>query len=158
MIGRKRLLMAAILVSSLAASITAWGQSKPVLTVYTYNSFTSEWGPGPALEKDFEAHCGCDLTWVSLEDGAALLSRLKLEGKNTKADVVLGLDTNLTAEAKATGLFAPHGAESPALTIPVAWNDGDFVPYDWGYFAFVYDSEKLPTSAREPGRAVGWHG
>src|SRR4051812_30799196 len=85
MIGRKRLLMAAILVSSLAASITAWGQSKPVLTVYTYNSFTSEWGPGPALEKDFEAHCGCDLTWVSLEDGAALLSRLKLEGKNTKA-------------------------------------------------------------------------
>ena len=31
----------------------------------------------------------------------ALNNRLKLEGTSTKADVVLGLDTNLTAEAKA---------------------------------------------------------
>ena len=39
---------------------------------------------------------------MAVEDGAALLSRLQLEGKNTRADVVLGLDTNLTAEATAT--------------------------------------------------------
>lgn len=124
---------------------TAAAQEKPVLTVYTYNSFTSEWGPGPALEKSFETQCACDLTWVSLEDGAALLARLKLEGHNTKADVVLGLDTNLTAEAKATGLIAPHGIDLSGLALPVAWQDQEFVPYDWGYFAFVYDSEKLPN-------------
>src|SRR5262245_58880362 len=141
----KRLLMPLILVSSLAATTAAWGQSKPVLTVYTYNSFTSEWGPGPALEKEFEAQCGCNLEWVALEDGAALLARLKLEGKDTKADVVLGLDTNLTAEAKATGLIAPHDLDLSSLSLPVAWNDADFVPFDWGYFAFVYDSEKLPN-------------
>jgi len=151
MIRRKRLLTA-VLVFSLVTSITAWGQSKPVLTVYTYNSFTSEWGPGPTLAKDFEAQCGCDLNWVSLEDGAALLARLKLEGKSTKADVVLGLDTNLTAEAKATGLIAPHGLDLSSLSLPIAWNDADFVPYDWGYFAFVYDSQKLsnpPASLAE---------
>ena len=107
MIRRKRLLTA-VLVFSLVTSISAWGQSKPILTVYTYNSFTSEWGPGPTLAKDFEAQCGCDLNWVSLEDGAALLARLKLEGKSTKADVVLGLDTNLTAAF----LFA-RAAEKP---------------------------------------------
>jgi thiamine transport system substrate-binding protein len=151
MIRRKRLLTA-VLVFSLVTSISAWGQSKPILTVYTYNSFTSEWGPGPTLAKDFEAQCGCDLKWVSLEDGAALLARLKLEGKSTKADVVLGLDTNLTAEARATGLIAPHGLDLSSLSLPIAWNDADFVPYDWGYFAFVYDSQKLsdpPASLAE---------
>ena len=140
----RNLLKSTILASAtLLAVPAAPAEEKPVLTVYTYNSFTSEWGPGPVLEKAFEAQCACDLAWVALEDGAALLARLKLEGKDTKADVVLGLDTNLTAETKATGLIAPHGADLSALTLPIAWQDADFVPYDWGYFAFVYDSEKL---------------
>jgi thiamine transport system substrate-binding protein len=138
----RRLLLSTVL-ASVAAVPAALADEKPVLNVYTYNSFTSEWGPGPALEKAFEGSCACDVNWVALEDGAALLARLKLEGKNTKADVVLGLDTNLTAEAKATGLIAPHGADLSGLKLPIAWDDADFIPYDWGYFAFVYDSEKL---------------
>ena len=68
----------------------------PELTVYTYDSFVSDWGPGPAVEKAFEETCGCDLKLVGAGDGAALLARLKLEGERTRADVVLGLDTNLT--------------------------------------------------------------
>ncbi len=123
----------------------------PVLTVYTYDSFVSEWGPGPAVEKAFEETCGCDLQFVGAGDGAALLARLKLEGARTKADVVLGLDTNLTAAAAETGLFAPHG-QAPKLDLPVAWDDPLFLPYDWGYFAFVYDKTKMtdvPSSFAE---------
>ena len=45
----------------------------PVLTVLTYDSFTSEWGPGPAIEQAFEAECGCDLRFTAAGDGAALL-------------------------------------------------------------------------------------
>jgi thiamine transport system substrate-binding protein len=116
----------------------------PTLTIYTYNSFTSEWGPGPAVTKAFEGVCGCRLEWVAVEDGAALLSRLQLEGRNTRADVVLGLDTNLTAEATATGLFTPHGMDLSGLRLPIAWTDAQFVPYDYGYFAVVYDRTKLP--------------
>ena len=56
----------------------------------------------------------------AVADGVALLNRVKLEGASTKADIVLGLDTNLTAEAKATGLFAPPGSISPASTFPAA--------------------------------------
>ncbi len=122
------------------------------LTVYTYESFTAEWGPGPQVEKSFEAECGCDLKFVSVADGVALLSRLKLEGSTTKADIVLGLDTNLTAEAKATGLFAPSGVEATAITVPGGWSDDTFVPFDYGYFAVIYDSEKLaipPKSLKE---------
>jgi thiamine transport system substrate-binding protein len=114
----------------------------PVLTVLTYDSFTSEWGPGPAIEKAFEADCGCDLKFVPAGDGAALLARIQLEGAASDADVVLGLDTSLTAAAGATGLFAPHG-QSPATTLPVAFDDPLFLPFDWGWFAFVHDKTKL---------------
>src|SRR5690606_32522843 len=93
------------------------------LTVYTYDSFTAEWGPGPQVEKAFEAECGCDLQFVAVADGVALLNRLKLEGASTKADIVLGLDTNLTADAKATGLFAPSGVDLAAVDVPGGWSD-----------------------------------
>lgn len=112
----------------------------PELTVYTYDSFVSEWGPGPAVEKAFEEVCGCDLKLVGAGDGAALLARIKLEGARSEADVVLGLDTNLTAAAKATGLFAEHSV-SANYSLPVEWNDATFVPYDWGYFAFVHNAD-----------------
>jgi thiamine transport system substrate-binding protein len=115
----------------------------PVLTVLTYDSFTSEWGPGPAIEAAFEATCGCDLRFVPAGDGAALLARVQLEGAASTADVVLGLDTNLTAAAGATVLFAPHGI-SAATTLPVAFDDPLFLPFDWGWFAFVHDKTKLP--------------
>lgn len=120
-------------------------QDKPVLTVYTYDSFVSEWGPGPQVEAAFEQTCDCDIQFVGVEDGVALLSRLRLEGKNSAADIVLGLDTNLTAEAAETGLFAPHGVEPSGLTVPIAWDDEFFLPYDWSYFAFVYRTDLLET-------------
>jgi thiamine transport system substrate-binding protein len=112
----------------------------PVLTVYTYDSFIPEWGPGPAIEAAFEETCGCDLQFVGAGDGAALLSRIRLEGARSEADVVLGLDTNLTAAAAETGLFAEHGVAAEGLTLPVAWDDPVFLPFDWGYFAFVHDT------------------
>jgi len=128
---------------SVLAALPA-GAETPVLTVLTYDSFISEWGPGPAVEAAFEATCGCDLRFVAAGDGAALLARVQLEGAATEADVVLGLDTGLTARAAATGLFAPHG-QPAATALPVAYDDPLFLPYDWGWFAFVFDRTKLPA-------------
>ena len=122
---------------------TSDAADKPVLNVYTYDSFTSEWGPGPQVKTAFEAVCHCELAFTTAGDGAALLARLQLEGPRSKADVVLGLDTNLTARAADTGMFAPHGQVPQNLALPVAWDDPLFLPYDWGYFAFVYDNTKL---------------
>ena len=116
----------------------------PVLTVLTYDSFASEWGPGPVIETGFEATCACDLKIITAGDGAAVLARLKLEGITSEIDVVVGLDTNLTAAANATNLFAPHGLTVPN-TLPVPFADNNFLPFDWGYFAFVYDKTKLPN-------------
>jgi thiamine transport system substrate-binding protein len=74
--------------------------------------------PGPKIEAAFEANCDCDLKWVGVADGVALLNRLKLEGEKAEAGVVLGLDTNLVAEAKATGLFEAHGLDTAAISVP----------------------------------------
>lgn len=146
---RKTLSMAAALVLAFGA---AEAQDKPELVIYTYESFVSEWGPGPAIKAAFEESCDCTVRFVGAGDGAALLGRLRLEGERTEADIVLGLDTNLTAEATATGLFAPHGVAEPQLDLPVAWDDPVFLPYDWSYFAFVYDSARMtdpPASFEE---------
>ncbi|MEL7114969.1 MAG: thiamine ABC transporter substrate binding subunit [Pseudomonadota bacterium] len=132
----------------LAASSAA-AEDLPVLSVMTYDSFVSDWGPGPAVEAAFEATCDCDLQFVGAGDGAALLARLRLEGARTDTDIVLGLDTNLTAVAMETGLFAPHGMAEVATNVPNGWDDATFLPFDWGYFAFVYDTTKVaepPTS------------
>ena len=117
--------------------------AKPTLTIYTYESFVSKWGPGPLVEKAFEAECSCDLRFIGLEDGAALLSRLKLEGERTSADIVLGLDTSLTKEALETGLFAPHKMNIPELGLSLPWDDAHFLPYDYGHFAIIYDTQRL---------------
>lgn len=129
-----------ILLSGLLVAQAALAQDRPVLTVMTYDSFVADWGPGPLVEAAFEETCGCDLEFVAAGDGAALLARIRLEGARSAADIVLGLDTSLTAEARATGLFAPHGVAAPGLDLPVPWADDTFLPYDWGYFAFVHDT------------------
>ena len=126
------------------AGLTA-AQDAPKLTIYTYESFTADWGPGPQVEKAFEAECSCEVDFVSVSDGVALLNRLRLEGETTRADIILGLDTNLTHEAKATGLFAPHGTDVSRIEVPGGFSDDVFVPYDYSYFAFILDKESGET-------------
>lgn len=126
-------------------SLAPLAQAKAVLTIYTYESFVSEWGPGPAIKANFEKTCGCTVEWVALADGVAMLNRLKLEGAATQADVVLGLDTNLTDEARQMGVFAAHGFDATNTKVPGGWNDAEFLPFDYGHFAVVYDSEKVAS-------------
>lgn len=38
----------------LLALIALPAVASPVLTVYTYDSFAADWGPGPAVKKAFE--------------------------------------------------------------------------------------------------------
>ena len=124
----------------------------PNLVVYTYDSFTSDWGPGPQVKEAFEANCECTLELVGLSDGVAMLNRLRLEGANSRADVLLGIDTNLTVEARASGLFDSHGVKLESSALPEPWQDDLFLPYDFGYFAFIYNTEKLanpPTSLQQ---------
>ena len=118
---------------------------KPELVVYTYDSFTSPWGAAGKVKAAFEKECNCTLRFVSLPSAMTALRRIQMEGARTQADVLLGLDTSTLEIARTTGLFAPHGLSLPKLDLPVTFDDDTFVPYDYGYFAFVYDARKLQT-------------
>ncbi|HTN32742.1 MAG TPA: thiamine ABC transporter substrate binding subunit [Marinobacter sp.] len=130
------------LATLLAFSATA--QPAEELTIYTHPSFAAKWGPGPAVKQAFEQQCGCQINYVVLESGGDILQRLRLEGASSKADIVLGLDTSTMDTARNTGLLASHQIDLSALDLPIDWSDKLYVPYDWGYFAFVYDTQQLP--------------
>ena len=128
--------------------------AKQTLTIYTYDSFVSEWGPGSQIKEKFETLCNCELNFVAVDSAASMLSKIILEGKNTKADILLGIDMNLIEQAKKTNLFDKHPFENlnEILFMPIKWQDDIFVPFDYGYFAFVYNHNKItnpPKSMEE---------
>ena len=112
------------------------------MTVYTYDSFNSEWGPGPKLEIAFEEQCACDLKFVSSEDGVSILNRLRIEKDLSRADVMLGIDDALIEVARRENLVQAHALELEQLQLSLDWQDVDFLPFDFGYFSFVYNSER----------------
>ncbi|PJG83419.1 thiamine ABC transporter substrate binding subunit [Caviibacterium pharyngocola] len=120
--------------------------SAQTLNVYTYDSFSAEWGAGPKIKAQFEAnHPQCEVNYVPFDSAGTLFNRLRLEGKKTNADVVIGLDNSMLEEARRSGLFAEHSLDLTQLAVPNGWVDPIFVPYDFGQYAFIYDKDKLPN-------------
>lgn len=133
-----------ILTLSLLMVTASSASEKPVLTVYSYNSFFSKWGAGNKIKQDFEAQCDCVVRTVRIDDGVMILNRLRFEGDSTKADVIIGLDTNLTGIAKKENLIQPHDIARPN-NLAIDWWDDQFIPYDYGYFAFIYNKNKISS-------------
>lgn len=130
----------------------SYASEKPVLTVYTYDSFAADWGPGPKVKEAFEGECACELNFVASDSAIGSLRKVQLEGSETKADIVLGLDTNIVEAARETGLFAEHETDTERLSLPINWDDKTFLPFDYSYFSFVYDTKTVknaPTSFAE---------
>lgn len=93
------------------------------LIIYAYSSFVSSHGVGPALVKKFEARCRCQVKLVSAGDGGGMINRLKMEGEDLKADVVIGIDETWLSKLKELG-----------------WKE-EFHAFDYAPFSFVYNSK-----------------
>ena len=135
-------------------SFTANANHSNTLIIYTYDSFVSEWGPGPIIKKIFEDKFKRHLEFVTVDSAATLLTKIILEGSSTNADIVLGLDMNLLDEANKSNLFLKHSLEhlNNKIDLPIEWESENFVPYNYGYFAFVYNNKKFinpPKSMEE---------
>jgi len=127
-------------VAGLLAAATAYADGHAnTLTVYAPDYFGSEWGPGPSIEAAFEAQCDCDLVYQTGD----VLPRLLLEGERTEADVVIGLNTDVTKRARESGLLGQHSVDLSALTLPIDWADDVFMPFNYSHTAFIYDNTKL---------------
>tara|TARA_B100000925_G_scaffold131575_1_gene98423 strand:+ start:188 stop:1180 length:993 start_codon:yes stop_codon:yes gene_type:complete len=129
-------------------SINAHNENK--LTIYTYDSFVSEWGPGPIIENIFEEKYNAEIELIAVDSAATLLNKVILEGKSSKADIVLGLDMNLFYEADASNIFSTHnlGDINELINLPLNWESNKFVPYNYGYFAFVYNNKNISKPPR----------
>lgn len=116
------------------------------VVVYTYDSFVSEWGPGPEIEKLFEEKTGYDLTFVDCGGGVQVLSRTVLEKKNVRADVILGLDNIISQKAIDENILSKYKPKNAANVIPQdAVNelskDWYLTPFDYSHFAMIYDTQ-----------------
>ena len=130
------------LVSSLVSGCERERSRPDELVVYAYDSFTSDWGPGPALSRLFSDKTGVKVTMISCGDAAQVLSRAVFEKKNPAADVLVGIDGNLADAARRAGVLEPY--KSPAhANVPEELRLADdwlLTPYDWGYFALIFDT------------------
>lgn len=129
--------------SSFAAQTNDSGEQ--TVTVYSYWNPKSPDDPIQLIKPKFEKLCNCTLNFVKVGDGVSTLNRLKLEGKNTKADVILGIDSNLLEQAETSGMIVPHGLEAKTSLVP-NWQENEyFIPFDYSYFVFMYNKDMLPN-------------
>ncbi|MBI5224464.1 thiamine ABC transporter substrate-binding protein [Candidatus Micrarchaeota archaeon] len=116
------------------------------LVVYTYDGITAEWGLGPKIFPEFEKICDCKVKVVAKGDVGAIMAQLNLEKAAPKADIALGIDNTFREKAIELDLLEPYSGKLDGLEDGLFDSDARFIPFDWGYLAFVYDSEKI----REP--------
>ena len=130
----------------IAVSENAVAQQRK-LVVYTYDSFVVAGGLGDTLKPMYEERCNCEVEYRTFADAGTILNTLRLEKTQSEADVVIGLDNNMSAQAKR--FFRPHGLGGDygrLFDLPVKWVDSVFVPFDYGWFAFVYNKKLLPNA------------
>ena len=119
------------------------------VVVYTYDSFASEWGPGTEIAKRFQEQTGYTVTYVVCEDSGSVLSKAIAEKKKPRADVLLGINAFLIDKTRNAGVVEPYISPNLDKVVPtqiVMTEDHLLTPYDWGYFAIMYDTQsKIPA-------------
>lgn len=151
---KKALILVVVLVEALMlfahpAEETA---DQNTITVYSYDSFSGEWGPGPVLIPLFEEKTGIDVNLVEIGSAVELINRLVLEGESSPCDVAIGIPDDLAYMA--IDLFQSYKSEYADNIREDLVFDKEFrlTPFDWGTFAFVYDTEssiQVPKSLED---------
>jgi thiamine transport system substrate-binding protein len=127
--------------------------SEKSLTIYSTTTFANNWtNTEHHFKKTFESECNCKVEFITFNSTGSMLSRLAIEKNGSKADLVIGFDANMRDKAELCDLFAPHDIIVDNLVLPIEWKDKHFIPYDYSYLAFIYNSKKLknpPKSFKE---------
>ncbi len=116
------------------------------ITVYAYDSFLGEWGPGNDLKAKFQEKTGLTLNFVDCGDAVQVLSRAILEKENVQADVIIGID-NYTAdravEADILESYKPADIENivDGTLINEISRDWKITPYDYSHFAIIQNTK-----------------
>ena len=140
--------------TAIAATASPTVETEAQLVIYAYDSFVAEWGPAPLVIPKFEDSRGIEVQVISVGDAGQVLNRAILEKDNPQADIILGIDNNMLSRALEEEVLQPY--RSPNLdAVPgqlIFDSTHSVTPFDYGYFAFVYDSDVLedpPESLEE---------
>ncbi|MGD1821586.1 MAG: thiamine ABC transporter substrate-binding protein [Pleomorphochaeta sp.] len=118
------------------------------ITVYAYDAFCGDWGPGQKVVETFEEKTGITVNLVSAGDAIEMLTKAQLEKENPIADVIVGISNDMAMKAYNSDLFEAYNS-SALENIPEFLQFDEqkrLLPFDYGNFAFVYDSEKISES------------
>ncbi len=117
------------------------------LVIYCFDSFAS-WGLGPSVIPEFERLYDCKVTLESTGSGGTILNRVILEKDNPKADIAIGINNSHLHRALSEDVFISYKPENLVNITDedlLIDNTYTFIPYEYSYYAFVYDSEVLKT-------------
>ncbi|MGL1891873.1 MAG: thiamine ABC transporter substrate-binding protein [Spirochaetaceae bacterium] len=115
------------------------------LTIYAYDSFTSDWGPGPQIIPLFEEKYGIKVNMVDFGDAGSVLTKAISEKDSPIADIIIGVDNNMLSKALKADILTPYSSDSvKALDKDLQFDKkNSLVPFDYGYFSIIYDTEAL---------------
>lgn len=148
---------ACLLALSIAGSLYAAGtkeeartvaaKDENTVTVYATSSFCGDWGPGPAMAKAFTEKTGITVNLVDAGSTGEMLTRLVREKDDPVADVAMGIPDNMATRIYDADILQTY--DSAVLKDIPDFLKFDpqlrLLPYDYGNFAFVYDTEKLKS-------------
>ncbi|MFM8152683.1 MAG: extracellular solute-binding protein, partial [Polynucleobacter victoriensis] len=97
----------------LTTSLPALSQSSGVLNLYSARHYQTD----EALYADFTKQTGIKINRIEADDNA-LYERLRSEGKNSSADVILMVDAARLWRAEIDGLFQPVKSKVLETRIP----------------------------------------
>ncbi len=144
-----RLLIAFVLLPTIVFAVNP----EKKLIIYSTKSFAYIWKEdNSALKNQFEEKCSCKIEFHSFDGANTIISRLIIEGENSPADLIMGIDNNFKDKILDLNLIAAHHIDESKLSLPVAWHDSYFIPYDYGYLSFIYNSKSFsnpPKSFKE---------
>lgn len=127
------------------------------IIVYTYHSFSDEWGAGPKLAQMFYDKYQIQVEFAECSDSGQLLSKLILEKDNPYADVVIGLDNVVaqkTYENNVLQSYVPKDYSKIDVDFFAQLNPFNKIdseqdiensniiltPYDFSHFAFIFNT------------------
>ena len=126
-------------------------QKPETLTIYTYDSFIGKGSLGEFAKALFEKQTNAKLRFVPFGSAAEGLNQIILENDSSPADILIGVDNGLLSRAKQTQKFLGFSAETIRnLNRNVLLDhERQFIPFDYGYLAFVYSADKTKPIGKE---------
>lgn len=139
----ERGLRAVVVTALVTGGLTVWNEShaqQQVLNLYSARHYQTD----EALYENFTKQTGIKLNRIELGD-EPLLQRLKSEGANSPADVILLVDAARLWRAQIDGLFQPVQSKTLESAIPASLraNDGSWFGFSTRARVVVYNKASV---------------